>query len=111
MFNEGRQKENLSLNHRKLLSHKPEELLRSLEQQVKNLEAKKPFSSKIASLSLTARPSTEKHSRLATRKTLQQLELRRLSSFGKECTALQKVNGTTQKLFERPSRTATTTRS
>ena len=42
-FNEGKQKENLSLNDRKLLSHKLEEVLRSLERQVKNLEGKKAF--------------------------------------------------------------------
>ena len=42
-FNKGKQKENLSLNDRKFLSHKLEELLRSLERQVKNLEGKKAF--------------------------------------------------------------------
>ena len=42
-FNGSKQKENLSLNDRKFLSHKLEELLRSLERQVKNLEGKKAF--------------------------------------------------------------------
>ena len=42
-FNEGKQKENLSLNDRKFLNHKLEELLRYLERQVKNLEGKKAF--------------------------------------------------------------------
>ena len=42
-FNEGKQKENLSLNDCTFLSHKLEELLRSLEKQVNNLEGKKAF--------------------------------------------------------------------
>ena len=41
--NEGKQKENLSLNYRKFLSHKLEELFKSLERRVKNLEGKKAF--------------------------------------------------------------------
>ena len=42
-FNEGKQKKNLSLNDRKFLSHKLEELLRFLKRQLKNLEGKKAF--------------------------------------------------------------------
>ena len=42
-FNEGKQKENLGLNDCKCLSQKLEELLRSLERQMKNLEGKKAF--------------------------------------------------------------------
>ena len=40
-FSKGKQKKNLSLNDRKFLSHKLEELLRFLKRQVKNLEGKK----------------------------------------------------------------------
>ena len=42
-FNEGKQKENLSLDDRKFLRHKLEELLGSLDKQGSNLAAKKAF--------------------------------------------------------------------
>ena len=107
-FNEGKQKENLSLNDRKLLSHKLEELLRSLKKQVKNLEGKKAFWFENRKFGLNRVAFYRETLSTSNSANTPAVGTEEIVEFWKGVYSFTEGQRTIQKLFQRLSHTATT---